>query len=126
MMMEMGGMWRSVVACIIFAAGGAAVQLDAGSMPGSSTAAMCSRRMVVAHDSGRAVGLWGAASARGAHALLPGGGLVGGAAHVGRVDNDMMEEGGLLRLRGGKKGTTSMGKKGTGGKSHPSYKYNLR
>ena len=30
-----------------------------------------------------------------------------------------------LRLRGGKKGTASMGKKGTGGKSHPSYKYNL-
>jgi len=30
-----------------------------------------------------------------------------------------------LRLRGGKKGTASMGKKGTGGKAHPSYKYNL-
>lgn len=30
-----------------------------------------------------------------------------------------------LRLRGGKKGTSSQGKRGTGGKSHPSYKYNL-
>ena len=30
-----------------------------------------------------------------------------------------------LRLRGGKKGTSSMGKKGTGHKAHPSYKYNL-
>ena len=30
-----------------------------------------------------------------------------------------------LRLRGGKKGTGSMGKKGTGHKAHPSYKYNL-
>lgn len=30
-----------------------------------------------------------------------------------------------LRLRGGKKGTASQGKRGTGGKSHPSYKYNL-
>jgi len=33
---------------------------------------------------------------------------------------------GLLRLRGGYKGTSSQGKRGTGSKSHPSYKYNLR
>ncbi len=32
----------------------------------------------------------------------------------------------LLRLRGGKKGTASQGKRGTGHKAHPSYKYNLR
>mmetsp|Transcript_37344 Transcript_37344/g.78203 ORF Transcript_37344/g.78203 Transcript_37344/m.78203 type:complete len:158 (-) Transcript_37344:91-564(-) len=31
----------------------------------------------------------------------------------------------LLRLRGGKKGTASQGKRGTGHKAHPSYKYNL-
>lgn len=104
------------MACIIFAAGGAAVQLDAGSVQGC-------RRVAVAHDSGRAVGLWGGTSAGGAHGLLPWGGLVGGEDHLGVVG---VEEGGLLRLRGGKKGTTSMGKKGTGGKSHPSYKYNLR
>ena len=30
-----------------------------------------------------------------------------------------------MRLRGGKKGTASQGKRGTGGKSHPSFKYNL-
>lgn len=30
-----------------------------------------------------------------------------------------------LRLRGGKKGTASQGKRGTGAKSHPSFKYNL-
>ena len=30
-----------------------------------------------------------------------------------------------LRLRGGKKGTASQGKRGTGAKSHPGYKYNL-
>ncbi len=32
----------------------------------------------------------------------------------------------ILRLRGGKKGTASQGKRGTGHKAHPSYKYNLR
>lgn len=31
----------------------------------------------------------------------------------------------LLRLRGGKKGTGSQGKRGTGHKAHPNYKYNL-
>lgn len=39
------------------------------------------------------------------------------------------DEGGqsnMLRLRGGKKGTASMGKKGTGHKAHPSYKYSMR
>jgi hypothetical protein len=30
-----------------------------------------------------------------------------------------------LRLRGGKKGTASMGKRGTGAKSHPGYKYSM-
>ena len=32
----------------------------------------------------------------------------------------------VLRLRGGKKGTAAQGKRGTGHKAHPSYKYNLR